>query len=81
MILIVILRMRSKLWAINKKAKIRYNKGTDSWNIFIEVDGRDIVVGTTLSEGYPTFFKTTEFNSKEEAIEWINNSPFELMEE
>lgn len=64
-----------------RKAKLRYNKGTDSWNIFIEVDGRDIPVGTTLSKGEPAFYKTTEFNTKEDAIDWINNSPFELKEE
>ena len=30
-----------------RKAKPRYNKSTDSWNIFVEVGGRDIPVGTT----------------------------------
>lgn len=27
-----------------RKAKLRYNKETCSWNVFIEVDGRDIPV-------------------------------------
>ena len=65
-----------------RKAKLRYNKGTDSWNVFIEVDGRDIPVGTTVGELLDkSLFNTTEFNSEEEAIEWITNSPFELKEE
>ena len=65
-----------------RKAKLRYNKETYSWNIFIEVDGRDIPVGTKVGEVLDKgLYKTTEFNSKEEAIEWINNSPFELKEE
>lgn len=63
------------------KAKPRYNKETDSWNVYVEVGGRDIVVGTTIADGEPTLFEVTKFNNKQDAIDWICNSPFELKEE
>ena len=64
------------------KAKLRYNKSTDSWNVFVEANGKDVPVGTTVGELLDKkLFKTTEWDTREEAIEWINNSPFELKEE
>ena len=29
------------------KAKLRYNKSTDLWNVFVEANGKDVPVGTT----------------------------------
>jgi len=64
------------------KAKPRYNKSTDSWNVFVEVNGKDVPVGTTVGELLDKrLFETTKFNSKQDAIDWISNSPFELKEE
>ncbi len=61
------------------KAKPRYNGSTDSWNVFIEVGGKDIAVGHIIGDGES--FEVTEFNNKQDAIDWISLSPFELKEE
>lgn len=55
--------------AIIKKTK------TNKFNIFINDDGREIPVGTKVGELLDKgLYKTTEFETYDDAIKWIDSS-------
>lgn len=56
------------------QAEIKKTKG-NKFNIFINHDGKKIPVGTTVGELLDkSLFKTTEFETYDEAVKWIDGS-------
>ena len=51
-----------------------YDEELKSWIVYVDSEGELFPVGTTINEDLG-FFKYCKFNTKEEAIDWINSKP------
>ena len=51
-----------------------YDKELKSWIVYIDSEGLLVTVGETINEDLG-LFKYCKFNTKEEAIDWINSKP------
>ncbi|GEM_PF-4622549 len=59
------------------KARPKYNRDAKKWNVVVEHKGREIPVGHSI--GNSDFFERTKFDTKQDAIKWIEESgKFEL---
>ena len=51
-----------------------YDKELKSWIVYADLEGELLPVGTTINEDLG-LIKYCKFNTKEEAIDWINSKP------
>lgn len=51
-----------------------YDKELKSWIVYVDLEGELLPVGTTINEDLG-LVEYCKFNTKEEAIDWINSQP------
>lgn len=51
-----------------------YDEELKSWIVYVDLEGELLLVGTTINEDLG-LVEYCKFNTKEEAIDWINSQP------
>lgn len=54
-----------------------YDEELKSWIVYVDSKGELLPVGTTINEDLG-LFEYCKFNTKEEAIDWINSKPNQM---